>query len=87
MVVRAWEQRPDRPGLLFVAAEILVCRPSQKGIIIGKGGKRLKEAGSAARRELEQALGRRLYLDLRVRVHPGWMRDPEVLREMGLFAR
>jgi GTP-binding protein Era len=63
---------------------ILVERDSQKAIVLGKGGARIKAIGEAARRELEALVGRRVHLFLHVKVKPGWAEDRETLREMGL---
>ena len=76
VVIEAWEDGETRTDLL---AHILVDRDSHKGIVIGRGGKRIKEIGTAARRDLEDFLGRRVYLELRVRTHPGWREDAAVL--------
>ena len=53
---------------------------SQKGVVIGKGGARLREVGTAARTQIEKLLGTRIYLDLRVKVAKNWQRDPKQLR-------
>jgi GTPase len=66
-----------------VYADIYVERTSQKAIVIGAGGSRLKEVGSRARREIEELLGTRVYLDLHVRVAKDWQRDPKQLRKLG----
>ena len=66
-----------------IYARIWVERDSQKGIIIGKGGARLKEIGTQARLEIEQMLGTRVYLDLIVSVRGQWTNDPNRLRELG----
>lgn len=78
------EMRP-RTGsdLLDIRAEIFVERKSQSGIVIGKGGTLLKEAGTAARRELEALLGRRIFLDLRVKVKRDWRNREAGLRDLG----
>jgi GTP-binding protein Era len=76
VVIEAWEDGDKRTDLL---AHILVDRDSHKGIVIGRGGKRIKEIGTAARRDLEDFLGRRVYLELQVRTHPGWREDTAVL--------
>lgn len=68
--------------LLRVDAVIYVERASQKGIVIGKAGRMIKEIGQAARLELEKRLGIRLYLTLHVKVHPRWRDDPRVLVQM-----
>jgi GTP-binding protein Era len=68
--------------LLHVEALVYVERKSQKGIVIGKGGSMIRSVGQAAREELERVLGIKLYLGLRVKVHPRWRDDPSVLIEM-----
>ncbi len=73
--------RPD--GLVMVAAKLVVESGSQKGIVIGKGGARLKEAGSAARRELEAFFGAKVFLDLRVVVEKRWQRSSVLLDRFG----
>ena len=70
--------------LVRIEASILVERPSQKGILIGRGGAMLKAIGSADRREIEAFLGTKVYLGLSVKVREGWREDPAVLDEMGL---
>lgn len=70
-------------GLLEIYASIYVERDSQKGIIIGKGGQRLRAVGERARGEIEQLLGRRIFLSLRVKVAKEWQRDPKALRKLG----
>ena len=70
-------------GLLYLKVVLYVERPTQKAIVIGEGGRKVKEIGQAARKQLEALLGRRVYLDLEVRVYPDWRKDPEALRELG----
>ncbi len=70
-------------GLVTVAAKLVVESGSQKGIVIGKGGARLQEAGSAARRELESFFGAKVFLDLRVVVEKKWQRRPVLLDRFG----
>jgi GTP-binding protein Era len=70
--------------LVRIEASILVERPSQKGILIGRGGAMLKAIGSAARREIEAFLGTKVYLGLFVKVREGWREDQALLDEMGL---
>lgn len=72
----------EEGNLLRIDAVIYVERDSQKGIIIGKGGKMLKSIGTAARHELEKLLQTRVFLALHVKVHPRWRDDIRVLREM-----
>ena len=77
------EGRPaDRP-LLDVHATLYVERPSQKAIVIGQGGERLREVGSRARRQIEALLGTPVYLNLHVKVAKDWQRDPKQLRRLG----
>ncbi|WP_425470828.1 GTPase Era [Streptomyces armeniacus] len=77
------EGRPaDRP-LLDVYANIFLERPSQKGIVIGPKGKRLKEVGSRSRTHIEALLGTPVYLDLHVKIAKDWQRDPKQLRKLG----
>ncbi|GAA1675416.1 GTPase Era [Citricoccus zhacaiensis] len=77
------EGRPaDRP-LLDIHANVFVERDSQKAIIIGKGGSRLKAIGSQARGSIEKLLGTAVYLDLRVKVAKEWQRDPKQLGRLG----
>jgi GTP-binding protein Era len=76
------ESFEDREDLLRVHAVIYVERDSQKGIVIGKGGSTIKAVGQEARLELEKLLGVRVFLGLRVKVHPRWREDARVLVEM-----
>lgn len=73
-----------RPGPLRLRAVIRVERPSQRGIVIGTGGRVLREAGTAARRELEALLGVRVHLETRVTVERNWQRRPAALDRLGL---
>jgi GTPase len=76
------EERED--GLLVVRANVWAETESQKGILVGTGGRMVKAVGSAARREIEAMLGRRVHLDLRVRVRKGWRRDEALLDRLGI---
>jgi GTP-binding protein Era len=67
----------------YVGATLLVERDSQKGIVIGKGGEMLKAIGSTARREIEGMSGRKVFLELRVKVNKNWRNDPFVLKLLG----
>ncbi|MCP2327214.1 GTP-binding protein Era [Hamadaea flava] len=69
--------------LTRVFADVYVERPSQKAIVIGAGGSRLKNIGATARAEIEDLLGTKVYLDLHVRVAKEWQRDPKLLRRLG----
>ena len=73
----------DEDRVLEVYANLWVERDSQKGIVIGKGGARLKDVGSRARAAIEALLGRRVYLSLRVKVAKDWQRDPKQLGRLG----
>lgn len=74
----------DKGKVAVISATIHVERKSQKGILIGAGGRRIKEIGRAARLELEKLLGRRLYLELFVRVQEEWTKRVALLKEFGL---
>jgi GTP-binding protein Era len=74
----------DAAKLAKIAALIVVERESHKGMMIGAGGRMLKEIGTGARLELEQLFGRRVFLELRVKVERGWTADPRKLKELGL---
>jgi len=79
------EEMKPREGkdLIDVFAVMYVERPSQKAIVIGSGGSRLREVGTRARMQAEALLGTRVYLDLRVKVAKDWQRDPAQLRKLG----
>jgi GTP-binding protein Era len=77
-----WEERPD--GSTAIRQQILVERDSQKAIVIGKGGRRLKEIGQAAREAIAQHLGRKVHLFLHVKVNPKWGEDRHLYRDIGL---
>ena len=70
-------------GLTKIYADVYVERPSQKAIVIGARGTRLRDVGTKARLEIEELLGTRVYLDLHVRVAKDWQRDPRQLRKLG----
>jgi GTP-binding protein Era len=75
--------REGRDDLLDVHALLYVERPSQKGIILGHKGERLRAVGSQARGHIEALLGTKIYLDLHVKVAKDWQRDPKQLRRLG----
>ncbi len=79
------EEMVPREGrdLVDVRAIVYVERDSQKSIVIGSGGSRLRDVGTAARRQIEALLGTRVYLDLHVKVAKNWQRDPKQLRRLG----
>ncbi|MFD2028679.1 GTPase Era [Promicromonospora aerolata] len=72
-----------KPALLDVRVNLFVERDSQKAIIIGRGGSRLRSVGTEARQGIEKLLGQRIYLDLHVKVAKDWQRDPKQLRRLG----
>ncbi len=77
------EGRPESSPLLDLRVNVFVERSSQKAIIIGKGGSRLREVGTNARKGIEALLGQRVYLDLHVKVAKDWQRDPKQLQRLG----
>ncbi|AQT79535.1 GTPase Era [Mycolicibacterium litorale] len=83
VVIEEIEPREGRDDLIDVHAVLYVERDSQKGIVIGKGGARLKEVGTAARTQIEKLLGTKVYLDLRVKIAKNWQRDPKQLGRLG----
>ncbi|WP_176953857.1 GTPase Era [Streptomyces indicus] len=77
------EGRPADKPLLDIHANLFIERPSQKGIIIGPKGRRLKEVGMKSRQQIEALLGTPVFLDLHVKVAKDWQRDPKQLRRLG----
>jgi GTP-binding protein Era len=77
------ESRPDDRPLLDIHANLYIERQSQKPIVIGPRGARLKQVGTNARKEIEGLLGTPVYLDLHVKVAKEWQRDPKQLRKLG----
>ncbi|MEU8633482.1 GTPase Era [Amycolatopsis sp. NPDC048633] len=75
--------REGRDDLIDVHAFLFVERPSQKGIILGHKGERLREVGATARKNIEALLGSKVYLDLHIKVAKEWQRDPRQLRRLG----
>jgi len=73
----------EQKNLIRIQADIHVERPSQKGIIIGKGGSMLREIGKQARLDMEKLLGARVFLELWVRIQKKWRKDPRALKEFG----
>ena len=80
-VIEEFKERSK--GKDYIYAVILVERKSQKGILIGKGGETLKQIGASARNEIEEFLGRNVFLDLRVKVNENWRRDDIKLKQLG----
>lgn len=79
--VLSWTERED--GLQRIEGEIIVEKNAHKGMVIGAGGKQLREIGQAARKQLEVFLNHKVFLGLEVIVIPGWREDVEALRELG----
>jgi GTP-binding protein Era len=77
------EGRPDDKPLLDISANLYVERSSQKGIVIGHQGSRLRKVGTDARHQIEALLGTPVYLDLHVKIAKDWQRDPKQLRKLG----
>jgi GTP-binding protein Era len=77
-----WEDRKD--GSTVIHQQILVDRDSQKAIVLGKGGSRLKSIGAAAREAIAEHLGRKVHLFLHVKVNPRWDEDRSLYRDIGL---
>jgi GTPase len=85
VLVEEMGPRPGREDLTDVHAELYVERPSQKAIVIGTGGARLKDVGSRARHQIEALLGTKVYLDLHVKIAKDWQRNPKQLRRLGFY--
>ncbi len=83
VVVQEMIPHDGRDDMVDVHATVYVERQSQKGIVIGRGGERLRAVGTAARRQIEALLGTKVYLDLHVTVAKDWQRDPRQLRKLG----
>lgn len=79
--VDEFEERDN--GMIYIHAFLYVERAAHKPIVIGKGGRMLREIGQAARKQLEIFLSHKVFLDLEVKVYPNWRKDPEALRELG----
>jgi GTP-binding protein Era len=76
-----WDEK--RPDLVRIRANLLVERASQKQIVIGRGGQVIKRIGVRARREIERLVGRKVHLDLWVKVEPKWSKKPNRLKTLG----
>jgi GTP-binding protein Era len=83
VVVEEMQRRPGRDDLVDIQAVMFVERDSQKAIVIGTGGSRLRTVGTTARHQIEALLGSKVYLDLRVKVAKDWQRDAKQLRRLG----
>jgi GTP-binding protein Era len=80
--IEEYEENPEK-NLIRIRAEVYVERESQKGMVIGRGGKMLRTIGTAARQELEKETGWRVYLDLFVKIEKDWSRKETMLRRLG----
>jgi len=83
LAVRVDEFKERDNGMAYIRATLLVERDSQKGIVIGQGGKMLKQIGIAARREIEAMTGRKVFLEMRAKVEKGWRNRESVLERLG----
>jgi GTP-binding protein Era len=83
VAVMVEEFKERGPDMTYIAANIFVEKDSQKGIVIGQGGRMLKRIGREAREQIEEMVGTRVYLDLRVKVKKKWRRDEDELRRLG----
>ena len=83
IIERPRREGDDRPPMLDIHVNVYVERDSQKAIIIGRKGSRLKQIGTQSRARIEELLGRRVYLDLHVRTAKDWQSDPKMLRRLG----
>jgi GTP-binding protein Era len=84
VVIDRFEEPTEEKGLLGLYCTILVDRESHKPIVVGRGGEMIKRIGTAARADLEQFFGSRVYLDLHVRVKSEWREDERVLDDVGV---
>ncbi len=87
IAVRIDEYKERESGAAYIAATLFVERDSQKGIVIGRRGAMLKQIGTTARKAIEAMSGRRVYLDLRVKVRKNWRNDEAFLRQFGFTPR
>ncbi len=86
VLLERWEDEetnpPTKAGLVKIWASLLVEKPGQKAILIGRGGAKIKEIGTAARLDLEQYLGKKVFLDLQVKLEPNWREDKALLAQL-----
>lgn len=83
LAVRIDEFSERDNGMAYIGATIFVERESQKGIVIGEGGRMMKSIGSAARKQIEEMGGRKVFLELRVKVEKDWRDNPNALKQLG----
>jgi GTP-binding protein Era len=82
VAIEEYQENPEK-NLIRIRAEVYVERESQKGMVIGRGGRMLRNIGTAARQELEKETGWRVYLDLFVKIEKDWSRKETMLRRLG----
>lgn len=85
IAVRIEEYKDRTENNSYINATLLLDRESHKGIVIGKNGEMIKKIGQDARREIEKLTGRKIYLELRVKVMKNWKNDENLLRQLGLY--
>lgn len=83
VTIEEMNERDGNPDLVDIYAVLHVERSSQKAIVIGRGGERLREVGSQARKHIQKLLGSKIYLDLHVKISKDWQQDPKQLRRLG----
>jgi GTP-binding protein Era len=83
MAVRIDEYKDRSEDMSYIAATLFVERESQKGIVIGKGGDMIKKIGAYARQQIEELVGHKVFLELRVKVSENWRNDPNALKRFG----
>jgi GTPase len=83
VLIESFKEEPER-GLVTIHAAIILDKDSQKGIVIGKGGSKLKSIGSAARKDIVALLDTRVLLKLWVKVKKNWAQDSRFLKELGM---
>lgn len=84
VTIEEYEEVPEPKAIVKIRALILVETESQKGILIGKNGSKIKEIGTKARLEIEELVGSKVFLDLKIKVSPKWRRNTKVLHRLGL---
>ena len=86
VAIESWEEGEGQRSTTRISATILVDRDSQKGMVIGKGGRMLRAVGTAARKEIEKLIDQHVFLDLRVKVRPGWRESEPILDKLEIEA-
>ncbi len=84
IAVRVNEYTERETGLIYINATIFVEREAQKAIVVGKGGEKIKQIGSAARADIEKMNGQKVFLETAVKARRDWKNDPAFLKELGL---